>query len=34
MSALKALGFDITNNEVELLFSEFDLDGSESITYK
>lgn len=34
LSAIKALGFDITNNQYELLFAEFDLDGSQSITYK
>lgn len=32
-TAFDALGFSIKNNEFELLFNEFDLDGSGSINY-
>ena len=28
------MGFEVSNNEFELLFTEFDLDGSGSITYR
>jgi Ca2+-binding EF-hand superfamily protein len=32
--ALKDLSFPLTEAELELLFAEFDVDGSEQLTYK
>lgn len=34
INAIRTLGFEISNNEFELFFSEFDLDGSQSVSYR
>jgi Ca2+-binding EF-hand superfamily protein len=34
VAAIRALGFNVSNDEFDLLFNEFDLDGSGSVSYR